>query len=172
MRRAAPGAVAAVLAALALVHHGLTCRGVIAAAFVAVLVVLADIDARTRLLPNRIVLPATAVILAAQVACSPDRTLEWILAALGAAAFLALPLLVSPGGLGMGDVKLGLLLGAGLGLAVIDGLLYGTVAGGLVAAWILARGGREARNTTIPYGPFLALGGIIAAFTGHRLGVG
>lgn len=162
--------VAAVLAALVLIRHDVTCRGVIGAGFVAVLVVLAAIDLETRRLPNRIVLPATVAALAAQIACAPDRSAEWLLAAIGAALFLALPLIVSPGGMGMGDIKLALLLGAGLGVAVVDGLLYGTLAGGIVAAAILLRRGRAGRDIAIPYGPFLAFGGIIATFTGHQIG--
>ena len=86
--------------------------------FAAVLVALSVIDVRTRRLPNRIVLPAAALVLAAQIAIAPDRALEWTLGALGAFAFLLAAALLNPAGLGMGDVKLALLLGAALGWAV------------------------------------------------------
>jgi leader peptidase (prepilin peptidase)/N-methyltransferase len=68
--------------------------------------------------------------------------------------------LVYPAGLGMGDVKLTLLLGAALGGAVLPALLMGTLAGGLAGLVLLARHGRRARNRAIPYGPFLGFGAI------------
>src|SRR5215210_4697193 len=113
--RGVPIAVACVLAALALARFGAGGYGVVAALFAAVLGVLSMIDLERRLIPNRIVLPAAGVMLAAQTALLPDRALEWLLAALGAAGLLLVLALIRPGGLGMGDVKLGLLLGAGLG---------------------------------------------------------
>jgi hypothetical protein len=105
----------AAVALLALVRLGVTPHGVLAAGVLAVLAVPAAIDLRWRVLPNRIVLPATAAVLAWQVAFFPDRSAEWLLAAGGAAALLLLPSLVKPGAIGMGDVKLAALLGATLG---------------------------------------------------------
>ena len=67
-----------------------------------------------------------------------------------------------PAGLGMGDVKLALLLGAALGSAGLAGLLLGTFAAGLAGVVVLAREGRAARRRAIPYGPFLAFGAIAA----------
>jgi leader peptidase (prepilin peptidase) / N-methyltransferase len=132
--------------------------------FAAVLVVLAVIDLRTRRLPNRIVLPAAALVLAAQIAIAPDRALEWTLAAAGAFTFLLVAALVNPAGLGMGDVKLALLLGAALGWAVAPALFIGLAAAALAGVVLIVRGGWAARKTAIPLGPFLALGGIVALF--------
>lgn len=162
--------VSALLATAVAVRYGVGARGLIGAGFVAVLVVLSSIDIQTRLLPNRIVLPATTLVLAAQVGFFPARSAEWVLAGLGAAAFLALPLIIRRGSLGMGDLKLAVLLGVGLGRSVIDALFYGSLAAFPVAAVILIRGGRGARGKAIPFGPFLSLGAIIALFTGHHLG--
>jgi len=134
------------------------------AVFAAVLVLLAVVDLRTRRLPNRIVLPAAAFVLAAQIALEPGRALEWVAAAAGASLFLLVPALLKPEGMGMGDVKLALLLGAALGRGVVPALVIGLVAAGLTGAAILARGGWAARTTTIPLGPFLALGGLAALF--------
>jgi leader peptidase (prepilin peptidase)/N-methyltransferase len=131
--------------------------------FSAVLIVLAVIDARTRRLPNRIVLPAACVVLAAQIAIAPDRALEWVIAALAAFAFLLLAHLAYPRGLGMGDVKLALLLGAALGSAVAAALMIGLLAAALAGIALLVKDGWGARRRTIPLGPFLALGGIVAA---------
>jgi leader peptidase (prepilin peptidase)/N-methyltransferase len=134
------------------------------AIFAVVLVVLAVVDYRTRRLPNVIVLPTAAFVLVAQIVLEPQRALEYLAAAAGASLFLLVPALLKPEGLGMGDVKLALLLGAALGRSVVAALLIGLVAAGLVGAAILIRSGWSARKTTIPLGPFLALGGLAVLF--------
>jgi len=140
-------------------------QSVVLAFFAAVLVVLAVIDLRTRRLPNRIVLPAAALVLVAQIAIAPDRAVEWTLASAGAFAFLLVAALINPAGMGMGDVKLALLLGAALGWAVAPALFIGLSAAALAGVVLIARGGlTAARKTAIPLGPFLAFGGIAALF--------
>lgn len=151
---------AAALATTVLVRYGFTAPGQIVALACGVLVVLSLIDLESRRLPNRIVLPAAALVLAARVATAPQHSLAWIGAALGAAGFLLMFALVVPAGLGMGDVKLALLLGAMLGSAVVPAALLGTLAGAAAAVVLLARDGRPALRRTIPYGPFLAFGAI------------
>ena len=145
-------------------RFGLGTEAVVASCFAVVLVVLAAIDLERRIIPNRIVLPATGLILAAQIALSPDRAIEWVGAAAGAALFLLLPLLIYPSGMGMGDVKLALLLGAGLGWAVVPALFVGLMAAFVAAVVVLVRGGLAARKTALPFGPFLAFGGLVALF--------
>jgi leader peptidase (prepilin peptidase)/N-methyltransferase len=71
--------------------------------------------------------------------------------------------------MGMGDVKLALLLGAMLGRLVTVGLMVGMVAALLPSIVLLARHGAAARKMAIPFGPFLAFGGVVALFVGHRL---
>jgi leader peptidase (prepilin peptidase)/N-methyltransferase len=137
-------------------------QALVVAFFVVVLVVLSFIDVRTRRLPNRIVLPAAAVVLAAHVAIAPDRALEWVVAALGAFALLLAAALAYPGGLGMGDVKLALLLGAALGWAVGAALVIGFAAAGLAGVLMIVRSGWSARRAALPLGPFLALGALAA----------
>jgi leader peptidase (prepilin peptidase)/N-methyltransferase len=165
--REVPGGRAAVLLSasavslLCLLHGGLTGRGFLEAFVGFVLVQLAAIDIRRRILPDRIVLPTTVVTLLAQVALAPDRTPEWLLAAFGASAFLLVPALLRPDALGLGDVKLALLLGAALGRAVIPALMVGLLAAGAFAALLLLVHGRVALRSTMPLGPFLALGGIV-----------
>jgi leader peptidase (prepilin peptidase)/N-methyltransferase len=66
----------------------------------------------------------------------------------------------------MGDVKLALFLGAGLGWVVGLALLVGTIAAALASVYVLATRGGEGRRTAIPFGPFLALGGVVALFVG------
>lgn len=140
----------------------MSAQAAVMAAFVVVLIVLAVIDYRTRRLPNVIVLPAAGFVLVAQIALDPGRALEYVAAAAGASLFLLVPALLKPEGLGMGDVKLALLLGAALGRSVVAALLIGLVAAGFAAVAILARNGWGGRKTTIPLGPFLAIGGIAA----------
>lgn len=155
-------AVALPLVGLAFLRFGAGGRLAVAAFFIVVLCVLAAIDIAERRLPNHIVLPSAAAVLVAQTALYPDRALEWALAAVGASAILLLAQLVHPAGLGMGDVKLALLLGAALGSAVIAALLIGFLAAAVYALLLLARHGLTARRRTIPLGPFLAFGGIAA----------
>ena len=97
----------------------------------------------------------------------PDQALEWAAASLGAALFRFVALIVYPKGMGMGDVKLALLLGAGLGRYVMVGLMGACWA--LPPAIVLfARHGSKARTMAIPFGPFLAFGAIVAFFFGQE----
>lgn len=143
-------------------RYGISPRAFIGAFLGAVLVAVAVIDIRARIVPNAIVLPAACVILVAQIASYPDRTIEWVLATVLAPLPLFVLSIISPRGMGMGDVKLALVLGAALGKLVIVGLLIGTFAGALAAAVLLVRHGRAARGMTIPYAPYLAFGGMVA----------
>ena len=149
------------LGVVALLRLGITPHGVLAAALLVVLSVLATIDIRTRLLPNRIVLPALGAVLLWQFAFFGDRATEWLLAAGGAAVFLLLPSLLHAGAMGMGDVKLGALLGAALGAAVVPALALGSLAVLPVSLVLLVRDGRAARRATLPFGPFLAFGAAV-----------
>jgi leader peptidase (prepilin peptidase)/N-methyltransferase len=127
---------------------------------VTTLAVLSWYDARDRIIPNRIVLPAWAIVLASQMALRPDRWAEWLIASGLAFAVFLLPALAVPAALGMGDVKLAGLLGAALGYTVLSGLLIGTLLAGAYCAFLLIRHGAAARRIPIPYGPFLAAGAV------------
>ena len=158
---AVTAAAAGALALLAFVRFGLTGEGVVVAATFAVLIVLSAIDLRERRLPNRIVLPSAAVALAAQSLVFPDRWLEWVVSSLLAALVLLVPAFINPAGIGMGDVKLALLLGAVLGADVVDAVLLGFIAIVPVAVVLFARHGQAARKATLPLGPFLAAGAVL-----------
>jgi leader peptidase (prepilin peptidase) / N-methyltransferase len=165
-RAAVVGFVAALGALACLMRFGLSARGLIDAFVAAVLVLLAAIDLERRILPNVIVLPAAAVVYVAQLAFFPHHALEWTLAALACAAFFLATLLVYPAGLGMGDVKLGLLLGAALGTSVISALFLGLLGAGLVGVVLLVTQGAAARKKAIPLGPFLAAGALVVLLVG------
>jgi leader peptidase (prepilin peptidase)/N-methyltransferase len=161
--------VTAALVAACFLHFGLSADAFLAALFVSVLVVLSAIDFERRILPDKIVLPSAAVVLAAQIALHPGQSVEWVAASLGASLFLFLALLAYPQGMGMGDVKLCLLLGAMLGWNVAAGLMLGMLAALVPAVLLFARHGAAARKMGIPFGPFLAFGAVVALFVGERL---
>jgi leader peptidase (prepilin peptidase) / N-methyltransferase len=157
----------AVLVVACAVVFGLTGRAAVAAFFCAVLVVVSAIDLEHRIIPNRIVLPAAGICLVAQTALEPSP--EWALAALGASAFLLVAALAYPGGMGMGDVKLALLMGAVLGRTVPVALMAGMLLALVPSLVLLARHGGRARKMGIPFGPFLALGSVLALFWGDAV---
>jgi leader peptidase (prepilin peptidase)/N-methyltransferase len=99
----------AVLVAGCVLTFGVSLEALVAAFFCAVLVVVSATDLAHRIIPNRVVLPASALVLAAQTALHPSP--EWAIAALGASGFLLAAALIYPAGMGMGDVKLALLMG-------------------------------------------------------------
>jgi leader peptidase (prepilin peptidase)/N-methyltransferase len=124
------------------------------------LVVLAIEDLRRRVIPNRIVLPATLLVLAGQLLVSPSAAAWGLLAGVGAALFFAVPSLLNGALVGMGDAKLALLIGAGLGPRVIDALLVGLLALLPVALAMLVFGGARAGRKALPLGPFLVGGAL------------
>jgi leader peptidase (prepilin peptidase)/N-methyltransferase len=149
------------------VKFGLSGDALVASFFCAVLVVISVTDFETYTIPNRIVLPSAAVVLVAQTILHPSP--EWAIAGLGAALFLFLLALAYPAGMGMGDVKLALLLGFMLGKNVIVAILLGTIAALVPGIVMLIRHGGAARKMKIPFGPFLALGGVVALFAGGAI---
>jgi len=155
------------LVAACFVAFGLSGEAFVASFFCVVLVVLSAIDLTHRIVPNRIVLPAALVVLVAQTALEPSP--EWALGAFGAAGFLFAAALAYPAGMGMGDVKLALLLGAMLGWTVSVGLMVGMVAALVPSVLLLARHGSAARKMGIPFAPFLAFGALVALFAGQQL---
>jgi leader peptidase (prepilin peptidase) / N-methyltransferase len=159
--------VTALLVVAAFWRFGLTAYGALAAAFSAVLVALSAIDVTHRIVPNRIVIPAAAVTLVAHTIIDPSP--EWTIAAFGAASFFLAAALVYPAGLGMGDVKLALLLGAMLGRTVTLAIMVGLVAALVPSVVLFARHGSRARKMAIPLVPFLALGALVALYWGSPL---
>jgi leader peptidase (prepilin peptidase)/N-methyltransferase len=152
--------------AIVLAREGMSGRAALDAFFLASLVVLAAIDFEQRILPNRLVLPATAIVLVFQAAISPAEAVRAAVSAAAAFFLLLVPAALRPGALGMGDVKLGLLLGAGLGGSVLTGLLVGFLAVVPVALYLLVRRGAAARTVPLPLGPFLAFGAAVVVLAG------
>jgi prepilin signal peptidase PulO-like enzyme (type II secretory pathway) len=146
-------------------------RAVLTGFTAAVLVLLSAIDIERRVIPNRIVLPAAGIVMILQLALFTGHALDSALAALLAALVLMIPQFFNRSWMGMGDVKLTLLLGAALGWGVVGAVLLGFLCTFPVALWVLIRGGLGARRTMIPFGPFLSLGALIVLFGPHLAGL-
>jgi leader peptidase (prepilin peptidase) / N-methyltransferase len=157
----------ALLVASSFLAFGWSGKSFVAAFFCATLVAISAIDIAHRIIPNVIVLPAAAVVLVAMTVLEPSA--EWALAAFGAAFFLFLAVLAYPKGMGMGDVKLALLLGAMLGRAIPVGLMVGMLSALVPSVVLFLRHGMAARTMKIPFGPFLSIGGVVGLFFGDEL---
>ena len=159
--------VTALLIAASFFAFGWSGTAFVASFFCATLVVISATDLSHRIVPNVVVLPATVVVLVAMTALNPS--VEWVLGAFGASLFFFIAALAHPKGLGMGDVKLALLLGAMLGRTVPVGLMIGMLAALVPSLVLFARHGAAARKMKIPFAPFLALGGVVGLFFGDDL---
>src|ERR1039457_2082380 len=137
---------------------------------VLVLVPVALIDLDHHLIPNRITAPAAILAIALGSALDPSGELGRLLAGAAAGGFFGLAALVSPRGMGMGDVKLAGVIGLLLGASVAPALLIALIAGILIGFVVLARREPgERRGVGVPFGPSLALGGLVALFAGHAI---
>ncbi len=137
---------------------------------VGILVPVALIDLEHRVIPNKITVPAAIGAVAIGLALDPSKVPEQLIAGAAAGGFLLLFALLYPKGMGMGDVKLaavmGLYLGRYVAVAILFAVLAGTVVGGLIMA---RRGVAEGRKTAVPFGPFLAAGGVFALLAGPAI---
>jgi leader peptidase (prepilin peptidase)/N-methyltransferase len=143
---------------------GASGRALVGAVLCPVLVLLAAIDVKHRLLPNAIVLPSALLTALIVAATNPAGFLEHLEAGLALGFFLFLFATVFPSGLGMGDAKVGLLLGLALGSRTLSAMMLAFLGLFVAALWILSRQGLSARRQSIPFGPFLAFGAIAAFF--------
>ncbi len=137
--------------------------------FVAALIALAGIDVDHKLLPNRIVYPMAAYGVVATLLVDRGDLVEHLVAGAGAFVFLLVAALAYPRGMGMGDVKLAGAMGLYLGVAVIPALLTAFLTGSIVGVGILVREGAAARKKAVPFGVFLAIGGIVGVLAGPEL---
>lgn len=164
--RAAVAAASVALIVGSFSRYGFSGTAFVGAVFCPTLVVLAAIDLKHKLLPNAIVLPASVAVGLIVAVSTPGDFLAHFLAGLALGGFFFAFAAFFPGSLGMGDAKLGFLLGLALGAKTL-GAAFIAFAGLLVGAlYVLATRGASARKDSIPFGPFLALGGILAFFLG------
>jgi leader peptidase (prepilin peptidase)/N-methyltransferase len=143
---------------------------VLGLALVAVLVPVAFIDLDHGIIPNRMMAPAAVVAVAAGTALDPSGEPERLIAGAAAGGFLLIFVLAYPRGMGMGDVKLaavlGLFLGRAVGPAILVALIVGIVVGAVISA---QRGVQAGRKTSVPFGPMLAVGGLVGIYAGNEL---
>jgi leader peptidase (prepilin peptidase)/N-methyltransferase len=138
-------------------------------AFVTTLVIVAAIDIEHRIVPNKVLAPAAVAAVVLWAIADPSRLPQNLIAGLAAGGFLLTAALAYPRGMGMGDVKLGAVMGLYLGSAVAPALFVGFLAGALVGVALIAVRGAAARKQAVPFAPFLALGGIVGQLFGHDL---
>jgi leader peptidase (prepilin peptidase)/N-methyltransferase len=137
--------------------------------FAAMLIAVAGIDLEHRIIPNKVLLPAAVFGAAAAAALRPDALPELAIAGAGAFAAFLLTAIAYPAGMGMGDVKLAGVMGLYLGTAVIPALFVAFLAGTLVGLAVIARHGSAGRKKGVPFGPFLAAGGLVGLLAGSDL---
>jgi leader peptidase (prepilin peptidase)/N-methyltransferase len=137
--------------------------------FVAVLAAITLTDLERRVIPNAILLVGAAAAIAIAAVTDPASLPERGAAAAGAGGFLLLFALIYPRGMGMGDVKLAAAMGLFLGASVVPALAVGVVLGGLMGLVLMLRYGPAARKHAVPFGPFLAIGGVVGLLAGDEL---
>lgn len=135
--------------------------------FVSTLLIVSNSDIEQRIIPNAVIVPALALGVPAMLAAYPDEWVNWLLSSLIAFAAMFLIALAYPRGMGMGDVKLAAVMGLYLGRAVAPALLLAFLLGTIVGLGVMAkRGVAEGRKTALPFGPFMAIGGVFGLFWG------
>jgi leader peptidase (prepilin peptidase)/N-methyltransferase len=134
------------------------------------LVPIAVIDLDVKRIPNALTAPAAVLAIVLGALLAPSDLPEQLAAGAAALIFFLLPTLLSKKGMGMGDVKLVGVLGLYLGRAVAPAIFIALILGVVVGAAVVARKGvTSGRRTKIPFGPFLAVGALIAFFVGDHL---
>ena len=141
----------------------------LACVFLFTLAVITVTDLELRIIPNKVLLPASVIGVALIAAFAADTLPERAIAGAAAFALLFVVALAYPQGMGMGDVKLAAVLGLYLGRAVAPAMLFGFALGAAYGAILVARYGAEARKRAVPFGPFLALGGVVGLWFGDEI---
>jgi leader peptidase (prepilin peptidase)/N-methyltransferase len=134
------------------------------------LVPIAVIDLDLKIIPNKLTGPAAVLAVALGAVLEPSYLPEQLAAGAGALIFFLLPTLIHQKGMGMGDVKLVAVLGLYLGRAVAPAIFIALILGVVVGAAVIAmKGMSDGRRTKIPFGPFLAVGALVAFFVGDAI---
>lgn len=156
-------------AATALVFRHEPAELVLGLVFVATLAAVTLTDLELRVIPNRILIVSAVAGVVLAAALDPSSLPERAIGAAAAGGLLFAVALAYPRGMGMGDVKLAAAMGLYLGRSVAPALLIGFAAGSLFGLALIARHGAAARKRAVPFGPFLALGGVIGLLAGPEI---
>jgi leader peptidase (prepilin peptidase)/N-methyltransferase len=158
-----------VFVATVLVYRHDAAEAVIGFVFVAMLAVVTLTDLEQRIIPNKVLIVGAVLCIAIAAPTDPGSLPERAIAAAAAGGVFFLVVLAYPAGMGLGDVKLAATMGLFLGRAVAPAILAALLIGSLVGVALIARHGSQARKMAIPFGPFLALGGVIGLLAGDQL---
>jgi leader peptidase (prepilin peptidase) / N-methyltransferase len=161
--------VGALYAATVIVYRYDAAEAAIGLVFVAMLAVITLTDLDQRIIPNKVLIAASLICLAVAIPTDLGGVPERLIAAAAAGGVFFLIVLAYPRGMGLGDVKLVATMGLFLGRGVAPAILVGLLAGSVIGMALIATRGTEARKMTIPFGPFLALGGVVGLLAGHHL---
>jgi leader peptidase (prepilin peptidase)/N-methyltransferase len=161
-------AITGIAFALAMWRFGLSWPVLVAWAFIAAMVAVAFIDYDHMIIPNKIVLPGAVLGLIASVALHPQRWWVYVAGSLGAAAFMFILAMLWPGGMGPGDIKMALFMGAVLGAHVLVALFAAFMLGSIAGVYMMTVQKRS-RKAKIPFGPYLAIGAVLAIFLGETV---
>jgi leader peptidase (prepilin peptidase) / N-methyltransferase len=156
-------------AATALVLRHEPAQLVLGLVFVATLATIVLTDLELRIIPNKVLIVSAVVGVVLAAVLDPSSLPERAIAAAAAGGLLFAVALAYPRGMGLGDVKLAAVMGLYLGRAVAPALLIAFAAGSLVGLALIARHGAAARKRAIPFGPFLALGGLVGLLAGQQI---
>jgi leader peptidase (prepilin peptidase)/N-methyltransferase len=137
--------------------------------FATILAVITLTDLERRIIPNVVVGAGALAGVALAIAFDPGNLGERAIAAAAGGGFLLIVAVAYPRGMGMGDVKLAAMMGIYLGSSVAPALLIGFASGSAYGIGMIARHGSEARRQAVPFGPFLALGGIVGLLVGAEI---
>jgi leader peptidase (prepilin peptidase)/N-methyltransferase len=162
-------AVGLLFAVTVLVYRHDTAEAAIGLVFVAVLAIVTLTDLERRIIPNKVLIVGAVLCLLIAIPTDSGGVPERLIAAAAAGGVFFLVALAYPAGMGLGDVKLAATMGLFLGRAVGPAILVALLAGSLVGVALLARYGSRARKMAIPFGPFLALGGVVGLLAGDQL---
>ena len=160
----------AVLCGLVVLVKGPNAEALLGVVMVMLLVPVTLIDLDHRIIPNKLMIVGAVLAPPLVVLAYPGAIVEHLIAGLAAGTFFLIAVLAYPRGMGVGDIKLAAVLGLFLGRAVGPAVFIALLSGTLVGALIMARKGvAEGRKTAVPFGPFLALGGVVALFAGDAM---
>lgn len=161
--------VGGLFAATVIVHWHDPAEIAIDLVFVTMLAAVTLTDLKRRIIPNKILIAGAVICVAIAAPTDPGGMAERAIAAAAAGGLLFIVVLAYPSGMGMGDVKLTAVMGLFLGRAVAPAILVALLTASIVGLALIARHGTRARKMAIPFGPFLALGGVVGMLVGNQL---